>query len=139
MLRGGNQNQRVFHERLGFHVHPFRRLAHEDHVDAVGLQQPQQLFPIGDIKLQTDPRIALMKNPQQPWREIVDGARNRHRKTAAANALERRHHLFHVLKRPVDAAAVMVDLAPGLREADGLAELLEQGETNLVLELAHLH
>ena len=82
--------------------------------------------------------MALRELHQQPRKEVIAGADHRHVQAPARHALELRHGLLGLLELLDDLAAALEHLRAGRREVDLLAELLEQRQPGVLLQLADL-
>ncbi|MNT44136.1 hypothetical protein D3C72_1806490 [compost metagenome] len=98
----------------------------------------QQFFAVVHCKVQRHAFMALHEFRQQPREEIIAGADHRHVEAPAGDALELRHGVFGLAELLDDAAAVMQHLVARRGQVDLLAQLLEQGQPHVVLQLPHL-
>ena len=98
----------------------------------------QQFLAIVHREIERHAFMAIHELGQQARKEVVAGADDRHVEAASGYTLKLRHRIFRFAELLNDAAAVMQHLGTRGREIDPLAELLEQRQPDMQLELPNL-
>ena len=126
MVGRRDHHQRVVHEAGGFQVKAFRHLPHDGKVDAVGCQQTQHRFAVGDIEMYRHLGVLAAKVGQDVGGDRAHGGGHRDVELAAIHAAQLRQIGLQVVEPGGNALAGVQHLASGLGQKDFLAELLGQ-------------
>ena len=138
MAGRGDDHIGMGREGLADHLAIVRRAHHDRQIGQIGRQMLEQALAVVDGEIEHDAIVAADELDQQARKEIIAGADHRDIELAARDALELGHRGFGDLELANDRAADVEQLGAGLGQVDLLAELFEQGQAGMVLELAHL-
>jgi len=115
-----------------------RRTHHDREVGLVGGELMQQFLAVVHGQVEHHTRIAARELGQQPGKEVIACADHCDIQLAPGDALQLTHRFIHFVELLDDRAAVVKHFGAGRRQVDFLAELFEERQPCMLLELTHL-
>lgn len=136
---GGDDDEGVDQEGLGFELLMLGRLAHKQQVRLIVFEAFNQPLAVGD--LETDPYLGVSaaKFSQQSDGEVVDGVGDRDLQPPEIGPFHLLDQGFCFFELMSDAPAQLVQFFSRLGQVDFLAQPFKKGEAHRVFKLLDLH